>query len=375
MKPYLNLLLILSLLGVTQALLLAFALFSAKRGNRIANRILAAVALTLALSMAGVMLVSARYGVVFTRVGKINQPLSFLVAPLLFLYVKALIARKATFHRKELLHFIPAGLCALYLIPYWASKAGTGSPYYGAQWFNFRAGVLIVHFLIYLGLIALMLVDYSRKNKGGDPATQKMVLSQIRFLLITFLGLWALGFLQYILNLISPAYRDSAEADLAIPLCLTAFLYALAYLSLRQPGVLTGDNISPPAKRYETSNLTPERSERYAERLLRFMETEKPYTDSELTLQKLAEKLAIPARHLSRIINERFNQNFADFINSYRVEEAKKRLLDLSKKHYSVLAIAEEVGFSSKSSFNLVFKKHTHMTPSEFRKAANGNHP
>jgi AraC-like DNA-binding protein len=53
-----------------------------------------------------------------------------------------------------------------------------------------------------------------------------------------------------------------------------------------------------------------------------------------------------------------------------RVEEAKKRLLDPAKKHYSILAIAEEVGFNSKSSFNLVFKKHVHMTPSEFRKSS-----
>ena len=62
-------------------------------------------------------------------------------------------------------------------------------------------------------------------------------------------------------------------------------------------------------------------------------------------------------------------KSFPDFINQYRIEEAKKRLLDPAKKHYTVLAIAEEVGFNSKSSFNNVFKKHVKMTPSEFRKS------
>jgi AraC-like DNA-binding protein len=60
-------------------------------------------------------------------------------------------------------------------------------------------------------------------------------------------------------------------------------------------------------------------------------------------------------------------QTFSDFVNSYRVEAAKRKLLDPAFRHLSVLGIAEEVGFNSKSSFNSVFKKHTNMTPSRFR--------
>jgi AraC-like DNA-binding protein len=129
----------------------------------------------------------------------------------------------------------------------------------------------------------------------------------------------------------------------------------------------------PPAKKYEWSSLTPETSERYLRRLLQSMAEEKLYLDTELTVAKLAEKLSIPPPHLSQIINERLKQSFVDFINTYRVEEAKRKLLDPLKRHYSVLAIAEEAGFNSKSSFNSVFKKHAQMTPSEFRKAFGDN--
>ena len=97
------------------------------------------------------------------------------------------------------------------------------------------------------------------------------------------------------------------------------------------------------------------------------METEKPFMDGDLTVQKLADRLSISTAHLSQTINEQRGQTFSDFINSYRVEEAKRKLLDPACKHLSVLGIAEEVGFNSKSSFNAVFKKHTDMTPSEFR--------
>jgi AraC-like DNA-binding protein len=121
--------------------------------------------------------------------------------------------------------------------------------------------------------------------------------------------------------------------------------------------------------------LTPERSQKYLSKLRHAMEPDKVYSDGNLTLQKLAAKLSIPAQHLSQVVNEQLNQNILDFINTHRVEEAKRRLLDPSRKHMSILAIAEEVGFNSKSSFNAVFKKHANITPSEFRKGVtNGPH-
>jgi AraC-like DNA-binding protein len=372
MKPSLDLLLIVNFLGAAQALLLAFALLNIKRGNRIANRLLAAFAMTIAVCIGSIALSKTSYIELLPRLEKIHQPFTFLGAPLLFLYVRALLSTRPALGRKALLHFIPSVLCALYLIPYYLrSGADEGSisiAYYGVRWFTVRSALLIVQFLVYLILIAFMLVRRSRAAKERGPS-ERIMLFQIRFLLTTFLILWSVGVVHYMASLLVPAYYKTPETDLIIPLGLTALVYALAYLGFRKPEALTGV-AEPTVKKYVQSNLTPERSDRYAEKLLRFMETEKPYTQSDLTLQQLAERLAIPTRHLSRVINERLNQNFADFVNSYRVEEAKRRLIDPAKKHYSILAVAEEVGFNSKSSFNSVFKKHANMTPSEFRKAA-----
>jgi AraC-like DNA-binding protein len=82
---------------------------------------------------------------------------------------------------------------------------------------------------------------------------------------------------------------------------------------------------------------------------------------------------------LSQTINEQLRQSFSEFLNSYRIEEAKRRLRDPAFKHLSILGIAEDVGFNSKSSFNAVFKKHTNLTPSEFRNqydvTADWDHP
>jgi AraC-like DNA-binding protein len=81
----------------------------------------------------------------------------------------------------------------------------------------------------------------------------------------------------------------------------------------------------------------------------------------------MAAAAAIPAKHLSQVINEQYELNFNDFINRYRVDEAKGKLLDPAAKEFKLLRIAFEVGFNSKSVFNRAFKKNTGLSPSEFR--------
>ena len=97
------------------------------------------------------------------------------------------------------------------------------------------------------------------------------------------------------------------------------------------------------------------------------MRSEKPYLDPALTLAMLAEKLSMPGKHLSQIINEHFGQNFNDFINSYRIRAAIARLSDAKTREDKLLKIAFESGFNSKSVFNAAFKKNTGFRPSEFR--------
>jgi AraC-like DNA-binding protein len=133
------------------------------------------------------------------------------------------------------------------------------------------------------------------------------------------------------------------ESMLLIPLCFSIIVYVAGYMALRHPEALTGVDESALSKKYEKSNLTAERAEVYLKKLLHVMKTERPYIDGDLTLQKLADRLSIPVNHLSQIINERLGQNFFDFINSYRVKEAQELLVDAAKKHYTVIAIAEEV--------------------------------
>ena len=101
------------------------------------------------------------------------------------------------------------------------------------------------------------------------------------------------------------------------------------------------------------------------------MVEEKPYLDFELTLQKLANQINMPEKELSLLINHHLNKHFFDFINEYRINDAKTLLKDPAKKEVTVLEILYEVGFNSKSSFYTAFKKSTNQTPTAYRKSIN----
>jgi AraC-like DNA-binding protein len=369
--PNVGFLAVLNLLGAAQGVLLALALLTSKAGRQTANRLLAALTLTISIAVSGAVLLTSNYVFAFPHLSRLHHPFVFLAAPLLFLYIRELTARKRKFERKDFLHFIPFVACLVYLFPYYLQSRSQKIQVLLSEflqesfglWYYIRSAVLITQVLVYLILIGWLIIQYSRKAKERDSTRDRAVLFEVRFFVITAAILWMAVVLRYAMP---------TTPNLLVPLGASFLIYAMGYLKLRRPEPETEEKDEQPARKYEKSTLTPERSERYLDKLVNFMEKEKPFTDGDLTIQKLAEKLSIPANHLSQTINERLGQTFSDFVNCYRVEAAKRKLLDPGSRHLSVLGIAEEVGFNSKSSFNSVFKKHTNMTPSEFRNQNNG---
>src|SRR5215217_7439159 len=117
-------------------------------------------------------------------------------------------------------------------------------------------------------------------------------------------------------------------------------------------------------KKYQKSGLNTETAAMLYSRLLTYMETNKPYLEPDLAIYKVAESLEVPRHHLSQVINEKGQKSFFDFINSYRVEEVKKQLVNPDMANRNILGIALDCGFNSKATFNTAFKKFTGMTPS-----------
>jgi ligand-binding sensor domain-containing protein/AraC-like DNA-binding protein len=124
-------------------------------------------------------------------------------------------------------------------------------------------------------------------------------------------------------------------------------------------------------EKYKTSGLTPQFAEECIKRLNRLMENEKVYREPDLTLQSLAEKLSISSHVLSQVLNEKLNRNFPDFINWYRIEEAKRILTSPRGAQKKIANVAFDVGFNTIVAFYNAFKKYTGMTPAQYKKEVN----
>jgi len=129
---------------------------------------------------------------------------------------------------------------------------------------------------------------------------------------------------------------------------------------------------STPSPRYERSGLGEPEAQAVQNRLLALMDSARPYQDSELSLDDLAGRLDTTPHKLSEVLNSELGQSFYDFVNAYRVREVQGRIADGRSKHLTILSLAVDAGFSSKSTFNQVFKRHTGQTPSEYRKSVGG---
>ena len=173
--------------------------------------------------------------------------------------------------------------------------------------------------------------------------------------------------------------------DKALGLSMVILIYSMGLMGLRQPLIFskttfieqveckqptidTEKNIDDSSK-YQNSPISDELGKNLMLEIKQFMVTEKPYLEPKLSLPALATALDIPLNYLSQVINEQSGTNFFDFINQYRIEEAKYRLSLDATHGGNVLTIALEAGFNSKSTFYASFKKYTGMTPGEYRKA------
>jgi TolB-like protein/class 3 adenylate cyclase/AraC-like DNA-binding protein/Tfp pilus assembly protein PilF len=129
---------------------------------------------------------------------------------------------------------------------------------------------------------------------------------------------------------------------------------------------------TPPERQYQQTLLTPEELTIYRRQLTQLMTSEQPFLDPGLTLPALAETLALPPNHLSQLLNAGFGQNFAEFVNTYRLEYFKTALADPANAHLTLLGLAYDSGFGSKTVFNTFFKKKMGRTPGRYAKEKGG---
>ena len=307
----------------------------------------------------------------------IEFPFRFLYIPFLFLYLVSLTTKNFAFRKVDLLHFVPFIIFSILVlfIGINISADTLREMLLGDSPFSTIETQIIIfsnyfQFFCYVVASFLVLRNYRKRIKNVFSSIQNINLSWLNFVVFGFIVWKSLRFTDYVLWLLT-------QSSFVMYLYITAEIMFLLFVSsmflwgLRQPVILTGLEENQNRRKYEKTSLSEEARDILKEKLLHQMENHKPYLDSTLSLNDLAKNLSSAPHHLSQVINTCFNQNFFDFINSYRIRECKQLLSDKTQENKTVLEILYETGFNSKSVFNSAFKKYTGMTPTQFRKLQN----
>ena len=369
-----------SLLTCFQGFILASALFFIKKGDSILNKILAVFLICFSWSGIYNTLDFMGYYGKYPAIMYTHFIADFISSPLLYLYVFRLTNKDFKIQRKTILHFIPALLVMMYYANYFVASLSTKEAIIqkGYNYFPYDVTVLsyldIIYYMMCILISAFRLQRYKKQVIDFYSDQNKRNHQWLTIILIANMIAAILCFFLF-------GTGQQVFAQLIV-VCSSFMIYAIGYKMLASPPILPDfiteplihpeyNKIEKPVEvlenKYERSGLSQERSEKIAEKILGYMQENKPYINPEINLKELAAELHIATHHLSQVINQIFKKNFYDFINEYRVAEVKLKLQDTKYQNYTLLAIGLESGFNSKATFNSVFKKITGQSPSEFK--------
>jgi AraC-like DNA-binding protein len=299
----------------------------------------------------------------------IGSPFFFIAAPSFYLYVKSLAFSDFVLNKRHLLHALPfLFVLIIFTTAYHIYSAETKrvllDSNYFLKSFQWYYQLIVQIYILGYNLAALFILgNYRKKIKQEYSSVERINLSWLSFILYGFIFACCTS----ILSFFSFPFDIDTRGKIYLINFLAFFIFFnfIFFKALIQPDLFIGVKETQWQKRPFLSKAL---EKKYLNKLLTFMNTEKPYLVPEITLFDLSKQVSIPNRALSEIINSSLNQNFYDFINSYRVKESKRLLENQDNKHKTVLEILYAVGYNSKSSFNVAFKKYTGMTPSQFKK-------
>ncbi len=394
-----NVLIALNFLGAAQGIFLALILFS-KKTNVVPNRLLGTMMGLFALAMGTKVYEALALYNLYPHFVGITFPVTFLFGPTVYLYARMIVRGERHLRPVDAVHGLPFLATYLYMIPFFMLSGNQKALFMETLLTGSNVGVDVTIIMIlkiasgilYAVWTLRLLQLHSKHIKDSFSAIEQINLRWLKVMILGSAGIWGLVVFLQIISF--SGFINMEDTELFIGLAIAGFVYTAGYMGLRQPEIFhpeltptpetfTQESYAPAQQsqemqqeepiesesRYRKSGLTEQKAEELMQTLLELMERERPYLNNKLTLQELAEMIPTTPHNLSEVINSQLKQNFFEFVNSYRVKEAQQRLIDEANSNLTILAIALDSGFNSKSTFNSIFKKHTAMTPSRFRES------
>jgi AraC-like DNA-binding protein len=347
-------------------------------------------------------------------------PVILLFIPVFYLYILSVTTLGFKLSKSHFIHFFPSLTISCLNIPYLLASKSEKLDFI-SHGYNMLNGnslfsyLLAIYMVGILGVFTFQLIYYSVKAfklykrhlvyiENRFSYTENINLDWLLALIICFVVffvfndiLYLIGFRQQVFvqvfyniamlgTTLYVGYRGLMQVDLkennpefeAVPVFKTSvFHQAINNESIFKQGNTgigsshfeTDTTFTKPetSKKYSGSSLTENQKSELLTKLDILMQQEKIFINHKLSIEDVAFKLESNSKYISQIINETQDKNFYNFINFYRIEEAKKLLVLSENEKYSILGIAQSVGFVSKSTFNGAFKRFTGLTPTEFK--------
>lgn len=297
-------------------------------------------------------------------------PIPLLYWPYLYLYITALTS-KNKLQKKYLLHFLPFILSVLMFFSFYIMPSQTKIEIFKKKGTGYELEMNANLIAVYLSAIIYTIVSirklnsYSKEIKKKFSSIKKINLYWIQYLILGMTIIFFIIIFRY---------------DPLIYYAVTAFIIFIGYFGIKQAGIFSHNNFelnhsyiehlvfNPETIKYEKSTLLEESALKIQKELNSMMSSKKVFKNPELTLDDLAIKLNVQPNHLSQVINSLENKTFYEYINHFRIEEFCSLINNSDNQKFTLLAIAFECGFNSKSSFNRNFKNTKGLTPSEYLK-------
>ncbi|HYV92396.1 MAG TPA: helix-turn-helix domain-containing protein [Chitinophagales bacterium] len=329
----------------------------------------------------------------------VEIPLPLMYGPFLYLYAGSL-TKNLRINSKSLLHFLPALGLYLRLVPFFILSGQEKIYVYQHEGIGYESLIafnriaIIVSGITYIILTLLMLRRHRKNIENEFSNTDRINLNWLRYLTYGTSAIW----LVIIIGL----------EDKWIYTTAAFYVFFLGYFGIRQVGIFSNQNLqgvtdeSSPENnfdetigierdrndlkspstisaeekllesdttakvKYQKSSLSDDEGRRIHEQLISLMVKKELFKDPELNLGEVAKQLDVHPNILSQVINSFEKKSFYDYINGQRIEEFKKLAVDPDHKQFTLLALAFDCGFNSKTAFNRNFRKSTGLSPSEY---------
>lgn len=359
--------------GVICGIFLGLLLLTIKKGKRQTHTFLGLFLLSICIQHFETILYETHLLASYPYFMFISNPIILLLGPFGYLFFKSALIPHYKFSWHELSFFIPAFFFLVLSIPMfamsYADKLKILEDAYKrgySQELDLATIIMAFHAGLFLFLSIKLLNDYGvfNFNIKLKNHTHRVWLFTILSALIFLYSVW-------VVEIFFPIKIITIISNFDLPI----LIFVISFFSLRD--ILNAKNtqiteLSKTQKeigniKYEKSILREEDIAKYIPQLKNVFEIEALYKDQNLSQNSLAQKLGVSPQTLSQLLNQHLRVSFNELVNEYRIEAVKKLLRDPAYIKYSIFGIATECGFSSKASFNALFKKNVGVTPSAYR--------